>query len=233
MSTTAYPEEGLPPTGTQERATTLMRAYRRRKAEGRKGDKDLVPIFAVQHVIAVLREAGFSFARIADISGFTKRRIQAYAAGRQTHVTYGTHRQFMALDLEHVIATEHPRVRSVPSYYYRERLRRLGAAGWSKKDLQAFVSFPLTDHHVWNERSRHITLSRARDLDAMFAAIGDRLGTNQQVALYWRRRGYGPPAAYDDGSDQMSPGAVEPPPPTQADVRRGRRLASSATVIRV
>lgn len=226
MPTTAYSDESLPPTGTTARATALMRNYRRRKAEGRKGEKDLVPIFAVQHVITTLRQAGFSYGRIAEISGYTKRRIQEYHGGRQSHVTYGTHQRFMALDLEHVIDTEHPRVRSVPARPYRERLRRLGAAGWSKQDLQAFVSFPLVEHHVWNEKSRYITMGRARELDAMFAQIGDKLGTNQQTSLYWRRRGYGPPAAYDEDSDEMAPGAVEPPPPTQAETRKKRRLSS-------
>jgi len=194
------------------------REIRNAKARARRAGhvpEHLVPTTEVLEVIRVLRDAGYTWTKLEKSLGVTRSSMQDYMAGRVTKCKRTTADQIIArgwplaseaarLGKGSTDLPELPSLLRYDSAVYREQLRRLGAAGWSRARIERMAGIlPRTGPvvpilNIWRKRSKYISATTASALDKAFEEIGDRMGPDVHVATYWRDRGWLPPVAYDD-----------------------------------
>ena len=212
-------ETELPPVGTRERATMRARLRRRRVAEGRKGPEDYVSPAAAQYTLRVLHnEYGFTYERLGEIFGLERSFLQSICSGQRKWVTKKTHDRIASVDIVKVVLKEKPSNGRIPAAPYRLRLRQLGAAGWTRDALSDVIGVDISQYNVWRDDAKYISPKTAVTLDELFRRIGDKKGPSDTIALRYLRRGFGPPAAYDDDGTLVPEALPEIPP-----ARRSRK----------
>ena len=194
----------LPPAGSKARHALRSREQHRRRRYQRVtlGPYDLVLPYEARYIVKQLRDAGFTFKRMEEITELDTRQLTGILKRETPRIKKHTHDHLRSLDLQAIIDSE-PRGRRIPRGPYRELLRRYLAAGWSRAEMVAIAGPPLRENSdIWRDRGKWMSPEMADAIDKMHAELGERVKTDpkdrDKARMTWlRTRGYKPPAAYD------------------------------------
>lgn len=170
------------------------RDKRRRKYYGQKADTDLVP---AQPAIIMVRyfcvKLGVSGSRFANVAGISRDAVNDLRQGDRTHVTRRISDAVLGVDGYALLQSQSDRLR--PAAPYREYIMRLHAAGWSRRRLQSMTT---VDLGVASVGRKVVTVANATEIEKLFEQIGDQIGPDRLSALRMQKRGWQPPAAYEE-----------------------------------
>jgi transcriptional regulator with XRE-family HTH domain len=171
-----------------------------------------MPTEAVREALERLCGAGFTRERMSELLDLDESTILRIVNGQRGAVTAATARKVLAADIDRILEAEPRSSRRVEAAPYREYLRRLRAAGWRRTDLERMAAIRPGEDNIWRDRCRYIGPGLAERLDELFRDIGWRTGDDAASMRFWRSRGYGPPAAYDEDGNLVEEWMLPTPP---------------------
>lgn len=162
---------------------------------GRKAVRDVRPQ-AWARVVAWV-EAGYSQAVLSSLIGVGHRTADAMIrdarAGRQRPIHHATARRILA-------APEHPDAGGfIPSHGTWRRLQALTVMGWSMADLATRCDVKESTLHALRDPKHRTTRPRfATVVERLYDELSGKRGPCQYAATRALRKGWAPPAAWDD-----------------------------------
>lgn len=204
----------------EKKATRQARERRARIRNGIVGPYDRVPSGAATDAVTRALADGVGSLLLAECAGVTPGTIRDLVTKPDRMILHQTESAVLrGVEIaRHRMRFGERAPRRVAVGPYRDKLRRLGAAGWSLKKLLDEAGLP---ENVVRDRAQFITPEVAQGVDALYAEYESRLGPDLQTARYWRSRGYIVPAA-------ESPRDMLPLPPTERERRAQAALRRSA-----
>jgi transcriptional regulator with XRE-family HTH domain len=169
---------------------------RKRIAYGWDIDGRLVPATKCHYHLRNLAAQGYTLERLAKAYGLNKKTLSWILTGRTKEVKLATEKTIMGLDLTTLSEKSFGRIAAEP---YREYCRRLFANGWNQHLISVMCGYKDKQAmNVFRSRAVYLQPKTAEKLEKVFAEIGDRAGPDEWSRKHWQKRGWLPPAAYDD-----------------------------------
>jgi hypothetical protein len=166
----------------------------------------------VAHRIRTLRNAGFTFERITEITGVHRRSAQMLLSGKTKTYPPDSYARVMSIDIHKVIREELPSNGRLPAAKYRDLLRQLGANGWPRHELDRRLGIGLGEENIWRERAKYVQPDLAMRIQKVYDDIGGKVGPSTPSARVYRKLGYLPPLAYADDGTPIPEAALPLPP---------------------
>lgn len=146
---------------------------------------------------------GVSCERFANVAGVSVDTVKELRVGKRARVTRRVSDAVCGVD--GLAFLEAQSDRRLPAEPYREYLRRLGAAGWSRRRLQAMST---VDLGFARNSKKFVTARVAAGVESLFREVGDRIGPDLESARRMQARGWRPPAAYDESWRELVANAM-------------------------
>lgn len=159
-----------------------------------------VPADDTRSHINALLAAGIGMTRIGELAGVTRRAIEFVVEKDQRLVKRTTRAAVLAIPLP--VCPFGPQIAAgtrIDATGTRRRVQALAAIGWSQQHLSARLGLnPGALYKVASGTIQRVTVSRAREIDALYRELQEVPGPSTRARAIATRKGWPPPVAWDD-----------------------------------